>query len=514
MTIRFISPLLIVALLLGLNACSTTSTAPPSGREPQTPIETGDKGTHDQYTQELLNPTERSLAAVSDLTGGVSAYQADTALEALRLLEPVSSAQLNAIIDKQTESPELTAWLKLALQVRMTMMSSTPTVNMVQNWETDRYDTGITRVQFNQLVSRYRATFSTPSRVAILLPVDGELAAAARAIRDGIISAYLERPGESTIQFYSSGETGQSAIEAYMQARQDGATQIIGPLHIASTQALASLNTLDTPVLLLNEAPENTLNTHAVVNSLSLSQTEEAAAIAARSLAQGYKRAIVIFPNTDWGARIETAFSQAFESNGGQITDKAQFYTSVSDHSVTLTQLLKINESEDRKTALQTRLGIPLGFEATRRDDFDFIFLAANPQQGRELKPLLRFHNTGDIPVYAMGRVFSGKVQPATDQDLNDIVFPTTPWQIQSSADDTQTPVSIHGGSFGNLYALGEDAWSLLPWLPLMQKDPDLWFSGNIGGLRLEQSGRLSRTPAWAQFSAGRPIPYEWPVIH
>ena len=78
----------------------------------------------------------------------------------------------------------------------------------------------------------------------------------------------------------------------------------------------------------------------------------------------------------------------------------------------------------------------------------------------------------------------------------------------------TQSPDSVRDGAFRNLYALGQDAWQLLPWLPLMQKDPDLWFPGNVGALRLEANGRLYRKPAWAQFSGGQPKPYQWPDKH
>ena len=46
----------------------------------------------------------------------------------------------------------------------------------------------------------------------------------------------------------------------------------------------------------------------------------------------------------------------------------------------------------------------------------------------------------------------------------------------------------------GNFYALGQDAWRLLPWLPLMQKDPDLWFPGDVGALRLQANGRHLQT--------------------
>jgi outer membrane PBP1 activator LpoA protein len=173
--------------------------------------------------------------------------------------------------------------------------------------------------------------------------------------------------------------------------------------------------------------------------------------------------------------------------------------------------MLKIDDSKQRKKDLQSWLGVPLTFEPNRRDDFDFIFMATRPAEGRELKPLLRFHDAGDIPVYAMGRIFSGKVAPASDQDLNGIVFPSTRWQLNSPDEATLALESVRGGALGNFYALGQDAWRLLPWLPLMQNDPDLWFPGYVGALRLQADGRLYRQPAWAQFSAGQPIPYQWP---
>jgi outer membrane PBP1 activator LpoA protein len=268
------------------------------------------------------------------------------------------------------------------------------------------------------------------------------------------------------------------------------------------------------PVLLLNEPAGNDMvnpDQSAIVNSLSLSRSEEAAAIASSALAQGQKQAIVIVPDNAWGTRVEAAFTTVFEQGDGQISAATRYSRAARDHSAMLTQLLKIDASKQRKTDLQAWLGIPLTFEPSRRDDFDFVFMAANPMEGRELKPLLRFHDAGDVPVYAMGRIYSGKVNPASDQDLNGIVFPTTRWQLATPNETTLALKSVRGGAMGNLYALGQDAWRLLPWLPLMQKDPDLWFPGGVGALRLQANGRLYREPAWAQFNAGRPVSYQWP---
>jgi len=520
MSLRIYPLVLSVVLLLVLNTCSTTGSRTVGEPYPEQdlPVQTDTpESDQDQLYDARQDPSARSLAEVIELSSSISSYQPDLALEILRSLESVSSSQLTAMIDGQQYDPEFTEWLELALLVRTTLINESPVTAAAHNWANYHYGHVITQANFPELVSRYRSNFPTPSHVAILLPAEGGLVAAGKAIRDGIMSAYLERPGESVIRFYSSGENKESAIAAYLQAREDGATQIIGPLRVESTRALSSLDDSGVPILLLNESASTGQvkpRQAGLVTSLSLSQTEEAAAIASNALAQGHERSIMIVPDSAWGMRIETAFATTFEQGEGSISANAHFNPTTSDHSAMLTQVLKIDESKQRQADLQSRLGVPLFFEPIRRDDFDFIFMAADPAQGRSLKPLLRFHDAGDIPVYAMSRVFSGKVQRGSDQDLNGIVFSVTPWQLQAAPNTSPSLESIRGGSFGNLYALGQDAWHLLPWLPLMQKDPDLWFPGNVGSLRLQADGNLYRQSAWAQFSAGRPIPYHWPDNH
>jgi len=547
MSLRFYPTLLSVVMAMVLGACGTTGPAPVVEPDPDFSL----PAESDSELQDLkpTAPSERSLEEVHALSKSMSGYQPELALEILRSLESVSSSQLTAMIDGQTQDPEFSEWLELSLLIRTLMISGDPVTPVAQYWANYHYGHALTRDNFPALVSSYRALFPAPAQVAVLLPVEGGLSAAAKAIRDGILSAYFEQPDESAIRFYSSGKNSESAIAAYLQAKADGATQIVGPLRMESTLALADLvkgkgakaetrsefwsGPLETsqetnqetrpgpdqsiPVLLLNQAASSTFakgDEANTVNSLSLSQSEEAAAVAANALAQGQEHAIVIVPDSDWGTRIESAFTAAYEQGGGSIQAVARFGSNTSEHSAMLTHLLKIDESTQRKKNLKSRLGTPLNFEPSRRDDFDFIFLVANPVQGRELKPMLRFHDAGDVPVYAIGRIFSGRAERASDQDLNGIVFPAAPWQLQTVGTTKPALESLRGGAYGNLYALGQDAWHLLPWLPLMQKDPDLWFPGDVGALRLQTNGHLDRQPAWAQFSAGQPVPYQWPEVH
>jgi outer membrane PBP1 activator LpoA protein len=178
----------------------------------------------------------------------ISDYQAERVLEVLRALESVPSSQLNSMIDGQLYDPELTEWMELSVQLRSLLIDGKPVLPAARSWANYHYGHVITKDNFPDLLRRYRSSFPVPSHVAVLLPAQGGLASAGKAIRDGILSAYLEQPGESSIRFYTSGQNNDSAIAAYLQARDDGATQIIGPLRIESTRALANMGAIDVPM--------------------------------------------------------------------------------------------------------------------------------------------------------------------------------------------------------------------------------------------------------------------------
>lgn len=521
MTLRNLFLLISAFLLVILNACSA-----PGPVVVETPIvisdlpaepETPQGSEFDLKYQMGRDPSERSLEELIEMSRHMTTYQADVALEILRSLEYLHSGQLITMIDDQTYDPAFTEWLDLALLTRNVLINQSPVSVAAQKWTNYHYGHIITANDFSELIYAYHKLFPVPQQVAVLLPTEGGLASAAKAIRDGIMSAYFEQPGNSVLRFYSSGNSNEAAIAAYLQAREDGATQIIGPLRSASAGALVGFDDQSVPILLLNEPAEKRTvydEQEAIMNSLTLSQTAEALTVADGVLSHGKERAMVIVPDSAWGTRIEDAFTTRFEQGGGQISASTRFKPTSEEYSDMLTQILKIDESKQRKTDLQARLGISLNFEPNRRDDFDFIFMAASPKEGRELKPLLRFHDAGDIPVFSMGRIFSGKLEQAANQDLDGVVFPITTWQLNTTKPEALELESIRGGVFGNLYALGQDAWQVLPWLPLMRKDTGLWFPGNIGSLRMHANGHLERQPLWAQFANGKPEPFEWPSNH
>src|SRR5690606_41593336 len=89
-----------------------------------------------------------------------------------------------------------------------------------------------------------RAAKDRPDSVALLLPLNGPLADAAAAVRDGFITAYYSALSQGypvpQVRFYDSGT--QDAISLYNQALDAGAKLVIGPLDKQQVATLAGVD--------------------------------------------------------------------------------------------------------------------------------------------------------------------------------------------------------------------------------------------------------------------------------
>ena len=459
--------------------------------------------------QQLSAPGFRDISKAAKISSGMPYYEPGASVELIRSLENVSSGELAIRADNPRGERQLTGWLDLTLVIRENLVDPVGVTSAVNEWKLRHPHHLLTVQQALDTWLRYRQLFTPPRKVAVLLPQSGRLKSAGEAIRDGLMSAYLGNPGGAEVLFFATGDEQQSAISAYFNALDAGADWIIGPLEKESVEAMLNLAGMSSPVLALNDLPAGfspPAGLAGQISGLSLSQDHEAAAIARHAVEAGFQNALVMAPESPWGERMAAAFESEFLQGNGRITAATRYLESQNDHTSGLERILKIDESKARKQRLENTLQMTLEFEPVRRQDIDVIFLAANSSQARLIRPQLRFHEAGDIPVYATSRIYSGQPDPAGNQDLNGIRFPATPWQLtHPSEDDIPQFASIRNGSRSSLFALGQDAWNLLPWLPLMHKDPDFVFPGQSGFYRSSNGEALRRQPAWAEFKAGKP---------
>ncbi len=461
--------------------------------------------------QMLARPGSRGISNAVALSRALSRYDPEQALALLQSLQDIPSGELAIRAVNPRGDQTLVGWFDLALVMRQNLVQPKGLEEAINSWKSRHPHHVLEEDEALDLWLRYRQQFTTPRKVAVLLPESGRLQAAAEAIRDGILNAFLTQRSDAELHFVPTGEEGELVPPAYFEALDLGAQWIIGPLQKPSIEALLNLAGLITPLLALNDLPDQ-LNVPpglaGQIYGLSFSPDEEVRSLAREVIRSGFHRAIILTPEGEWGERMAQAFSVEFLHEDRQIVASSRYLESENDHSAVLKRLLKIDESEAREKALENTLQMKLEFEPIRRNDVDVIFLAAGPTQGRLIRPQLRFNYGGDIPVYATSKIFSGKPDRVADQDLDGVRFPITPFQLGlDSKDPLPALSSIRGGVFASLYALGRDAWNLLPWLDLMQHDPDFRFPGASGYYRKGSGGNLLREPAFAVFRGGVPVP-------
>ncbi|MGB3611177.1 MAG: penicillin-binding protein activator [Cellvibrio sp.] len=348
-----------------------------------------------------------------------------------------------------------------------------------------------------------------PRQIALLLPLQGRLAKAGEAVRDGFFAAYYRASSERAVmpvirQYDSSGDV----LAVYDQAVNDGAELIIGPLEKEKVAELSLLPSLPVPVLTLNYPDTQPVTPVDGLYQFGLAAEDEARQVARQAYLEGHRLAMIMIPTQEWSERSAKAFSDEWQSLGGTVVNTSQF-VGTGDYSRVIKSSMQIEESQARAVELERRLGTNLQFEARRRQDIDMIFLIADPAQARQIKPTLAFHYAGNIPVYATSHIYSGTPNPGLDRDLNGVRFNTMPWLF-----DDQNPEkkiidqnTQSSAIYSRLHAMGVDAFRLYPRLPQLAQVPEMRLYGATGALRLLPDGRIEREQVWARIRSGRAQP-------
>jgi len=353
--------------------------------------------------------------------------------------------------------------------------------------------------------------FDYPRQVALLLPLTGPSAAAGKAIQNGFLGAYFATASvlddRQSVRLYDVNSEG-GASAAYQTAVADGAEFVVGPLLKKNVLELANDILVPVPVLTLNYLPDETLAPPGLYQ-FALAPEDEAASAAVRALGDGYTRAVALVPNNDWGRRVLQSFATEFEGLGGTLLDYRSYTPDKQDFSNEIENLMGLAGSVQRYRRLRANIGSNLQFDPRRRQDAEFIFLAAAAGPARLLKSQLKFHYSGDLPAYSTSSVNS--LDGRSNSDLNGIMFADTPWLIDPQPwirflPQTYSEYWPEERRLGRLHAMGYDAYNLIASLFASRGGEIADLDGATGELFLDRQGRVHRRLAWAQFQRGEAI--------
>lgn len=397
--------------------------------------------------------------------------------------------------------------------------------------------------------------------IVILLPLTSPFGKAAQAFYEGFMASRSDvlSVRQPEVSLYDIGEDPSLVSLYYQAAVNDGADFMVGPLGRRAVNALLSGPPPQLPVLMIGTIPED--KTAPDLYGISLSPEAEAAQVAARAFADGHRQAGIFRSSSPWGQRVAAAFASRWESLGGTVVADKSFPGDISDYSPIIKKLLGLDKSIARARNLSAQLDLNLEFTPRRRDDLDFLFLAANAGQARQLVPQLRFFQAHDLALYATSYVYSGKPDPAIDADLDGIIFGDMDWildaavlpapaavpelesetesqlkpqpapdaqaEIETAAVDEpvakfvewpQTPAPeqpVPGREPGpyyhtdldRLYALGLDSYLLIPRLKALRSNQWQRYFGKAVDLSVKADGNAWRYLTWARFDRGLPLP-------
>ncbi|WP_085640805.1 MULTISPECIES: penicillin-binding protein activator [unclassified Pseudomonas] len=441
----------------------------------------------------------RERIFIAPMLEGEAAAKNHEAIWTLVASLPTDQLQANATDD-------LGGWMSLALAVK-TAGTLEQQQAAIDAWRSQhpKHPAAIT---LPLPLTKLKELASQPlSKIALLLPQDGPLASVGKALRDGFMAAHYQaqQAGQKppAIEFYDSSRL-TNLDEFYRKAQADGVQLVVGPLEKPLVKQLSTRPQLPITTLALNYSEGD--QGPAQLFQFGLAAEDEAREVSRRARADGLHRAAIMVPRGEWGDRVLRAFSQDWQANGGSIVATERV-----DQPVQLAQqiadMFQLRQSEARAKSLQNAAGTNVAAQPSRRQDIEFIFLAATPQQAQQIKPTLNFQYAGDVPVYATSHVFSASGDVNQYNDMNGIRFCETPWLLDAN-DPLRKQVTAQwpqaAGSLGRLYAMGVDAYRLAPRLGQLKAMPDSRIEGQSGSLGMTQSQRVVRQLPWAEFVSGQ----------
>lgn len=412
--------------------------------------------------------------------------------------EILSTAPLSTVLDPQLnpDSYELRGWLELMRIVSSNQSDIQAQLSAMAQWR----NTWTQHSAANQWPAPLQLLNEIwerrPKQIALVLPMQEPLG---KAISEGFLSAYYDALARDRsvpeIRIYDTSYQPEPLI-LYDQAVDDGVELIIGPLLKDAVRRMQrSSRPMPVPTLALNYGDPDGGSPFDLFQ-FGLAPEDEIIQAADTAWQAGHRNAAVLTPGGGDYQRIQDTFVNYWTSLGGQVV-AIDTFGDTRDYSPVVKRVFSVDASEAR--AARIRNLVPresVQFVPRRRQDVDFIFLLANPGEGRQIKPTLAFNFADDVPVYAMPSIYDGGINSAANRDLNNVIFNDAPWVLDGS-DPLKASVvqtwSAASGPIQRLRAMGVDAYRLYLRMEQMRAYPYTRVSGATGTLYYRPDGGIHR---------------------
>jgi outer membrane PBP1 activator LpoA protein len=443
----------------------------------------------------------------------------------------------------------LQPWLQLAIIIKRFALEPVLFNQQLINWQSRHLGHPLVTNLPQEIKKSLQQTPIQAKRIAVLLPLTGRLANQGLAIKEGILAAYLENLPNAKFALNnapnydgSAGKTIQNKTQQYREIRFfDSALKttqqlnkmvadfdvVLGPLVKEQIMKLTSVLPSDKILLALNRVelqpkkPNSAQLTQLVESDLTapehyyfaLAPEDEAQQLALHIHQKQLVRPIIFAADNPTTQRMAEAFITKWQETPNAIQPDLTIFTDSKDMRIRVSQMLDVAQSNQRIKQIEALSDVEVfGVERNRRD-IDAIVLFANPEQAKLLNPIIEASLSPfarrSLSVFASSRSYSLDLNSNSLRDLRNLTFTDMPWMLpdhrwQDLANQTIQLWPEKQDTLLRLFAMGFDAYSLLPNLRRLKTLPQLVSHGLTGEINVDSQGVLYRRLLWAQVAQDR----------
>lgn len=201
-------------------------------------------------------------------------------------------------------------------------------------------------------------TASGKVRIALLLPLSGRAAPIGQAMQQAAEMALFDSGSkELALSAYDSGDSAETAIEAYRKARIDGAALVLGPLYGTSASALASL---------VNQGGMNVVafsNDEQVARRgvwiMGIAAPPQIRRVVDHAFESGIRRFATFAPQTSYGEQMARTLETYVNTRGGTVVGREFFDPNGTDIPIQARQLAASAKGDGGKLAVLVPVAPP-----------------------------------------------------------------------------------------------------------------------------------------------------------
>ena len=461
----------------------------------------------------------------------------------------IKKLELTELEKARLSETALQPWLQLAIIVKRFALEPEMFSQQLVNWQG--------RHLGHPLVTRLpeeiqQALMQLPiqaKRIAVLLPLTGRLANQGLALKEGILAAYLENVSRKEVNQSSQSEYGESTLNTVLSNTQqngeirffDSALKtaqqlnalvvdfdvVLGPLVKQQIIDLTAVLPKDKILLALNRVELKTTTAtldqldNVAENNLpvpdhyyfSLAPEDEAQQLALHIKQKQFVRPIVFAADNPTTRRMAEAFIGMWQETPNATRPDLTIFTDNKDMRIRVSQMLDVAQSKQRIKQMELMSDVEVfGVERNRRD-IDAIVLFANPEQTGLLNPIIEASLSPfarkSLSVFASSRSYSVNLNSNSLRDLRNLTFTDMPWMLpnhswQTLANQTKQLWPQRQDTLLRLFAMGYDAFTLLPNLRRLKLLPQVVSAGLTGDIKVDDLGVLHRRLLLAQVAQNR----------